>query len=109
MHTGKEHSRGEQPAAHESGNAATGHPANNVISSTSTTSTNNAAAPHGNTAGTRGGDSMQRADVAPAVSGNTGYGHEAGTRGSGTPVESGAGKLADDRPGRDVPKGGGPV
>jgi len=104
MHTGKEHSRGEQPAAQESGNAATGHPANSVISSTSTT-----AAPHGNTAGTRGGDSMQRAEVAPVAGGNAGYGHEAGTRGSGTPVESGAGKLADDRPGRDAPKGGGPV
>lgn len=106
MHTGKEHSRGEQPAAHESGNAATGHPANSVISSTTA---NNAATPHGNTAGMRGGDSMQRAEAPPVVGGNAGYGHEAGTRGSGTPVESGAGKLADDRPGRDAPKGKGPV
>jgi hypothetical protein len=106
MHTGKEPSRGQQPRAHESGNAATGHPANSVVTphGTQRDSTGDAAiAPGGKLRGT---NYMQRDDVPQGGGhGNAVCGHEAGTRGSGTPVESGAGQLADDRPGRDAPKG----
>ncbi len=112
MHTGKEHSRGEQPRVPESGNAATGHPANNVITphGAQRDGTGNAgnagdaaAAPGGEL---RGSNDGQRGGVPQEDGqGQAAGGHEAGTRGSGTPVESGAGKLADDRPGRDARKG----
>src|ERR1043165_6100625 len=105
MHTGKKPSRGRVPGVNESGTVATGHPANNVIT------------PHGgrhdatDDAGIapggklRGTNYMQRDGVPPEDDAKGLRGHEAGTRGSGTPVESGAGQLADDRPGRDAPKG----
>ncbi|MTW01568.1 hypothetical protein [Pseudoduganella ginsengisoli] len=111
MKTGKEHSLGRQPAVRESGTVATGDPANNVMT------------PHSADPATDGGEHGAGADAGQAPGGllrgtNTVHrngvpgdasaskrGHEAGTRGSGMPVTSGAGQLADDRPGRDAPKG----
>jgi hypothetical protein len=72
-----------------SGNEATGHPANSVVvheQDVPAGALPNAAAP--------------AADVLPKDE----PGSERGTRGSGNPPLSGAGKLADDRPGRDAPK-----
>lgn len=123
MKTGKEHSGGEQPAVREAGTVATGHPANNVIAphsadpgtgggASSPARTGGAHGAAGNATETPGGqlrgtNDMQRDGVPQGGGhGNAVRGHEAGTRGSGTPVESGAGQLADDRPGRDTPKGG---
>lgn len=105
MHTGKEPSRGRVPGVNESGTVATGHPANNVITPhrEEPDATDDAGiAPGGKLRGT---NYMQREGV-PPDDGKGLHGHEAGTRGSGMPVESGAGQLADDRPGRDTPKGG---
>lgn len=96
----------------EPGNVANGHPANNVITpqsrgiaSTEPVDTIDRGAAdftsqhHGESA-----QSEQSArNAAPEHGGITG---ERGTRGSGMPVDSGAGQLADDRPGRDRPKGG---
>lgn len=124
MKTGNEHSFGEQPAVHESGTVATGHPANNVITPHSEhRGTGGGAASPARTGGEHGagadaaqapggalrGTNEARRDGVPgddkATHDASGRGHEAGTRGSGNPVQSGAGQLADDRPGRDAPKG----
>lgn len=114
MKTGKEHSQGRQPAARDSGTVATGHPANNVILPHGAVSGNNAEnGAHGAGTGAeqapggepRGTNIVQR-DGIPDDGHAARRGHEAGTRGSGRPVTSGAGQLADDRPGRDAPKGG---
>ncbi len=125
MKKGNEHSLGEQPAVHESGTVATGHPANNVITPHSADpATGGGASSPARTGGahgagadaavapggaTRGTNFARRDGVPPPPGGNApgAHGHEAGTRGSGMPVTSGAGQLADDRPGRDAPKGGG--
>lgn len=120
MKTGKEHSRGEQPAVHESGTVATGHPANNVITPHSADpGTGGGASSPARTGGAHGagpdadrapggdlrGTNIARRDGVPDDGHAPPRGHEAGTRGSGMPVTSGAGQLADDRPGRDAPKG----
>ena len=70
------------------GNENSGHPANNVIAPAHRRDVNPAPA----------------ATPAPAPGVATGVG-ERGTKGSGMPVQSGAGELADDRPGRNAPKG----
>jgi len=70
------------------GNENSGHPANNVIAPRHRHDANpEPAAP---------------ATGAPSAASGAG---ERGTRGSGMPVQSGAGELADDRPGRNAPKG----
>lgn len=110
MKTGKEHSEGKQPAVHDSGTVATGDRANNVITphsadpGTAQARGAQADARQAPGAGARGSNAAQRPAVA-ADDHPPQRGHEAGTRGSGMPVTSGAGQLADDRPGRDAPKG----
>ncbi len=64
-----------------SGNVNSGHPANDVI--------------------TRADSAKTRADTARGTE-RVG----ANVKGSGMPTRSGAGKLADDRPGRNEPKSG---
>ncbi|CAN7264574.1 hypothetical protein LJR289_001131 [Pseudoduganella sp. LjRoot289] len=97
----------------EPGNVANGHPANNVITpqregmpstepgrvTVDRGACDFSSQLHGQSAG-----SEQAARTpAPEQGGTRG---ERGTRGSGMPVDSAAGQLADDRPGRDTPKGG---
>lgn len=72
-----------------SGNANSGHPANDVIVET---------AQHAR-ADTAGARASAQETNGPVREGET------GSRGSGTPVVSGAGQLLDDRPGREDPKG----
>lgn len=109
MKTGKEHSQGEQPAVRESGTVASGHPANNVMTPHSADpETGGGASSPARTGGAHGagadaGQAVHRDEVPD--DGHAQRGHEAGTRGSGMPVTSGAGQLADDRPGRNTPKG----
>lgn len=70
--------------------ASTGNPANDVINPDWQSAQDNSNPPHA-------GDhaAAPRTDAVGDVK---------GTKGSGTPTLSGAGKLADDRPGRDEPK-----
>ncbi|KQV90386.1 hypothetical protein ASD15_24130 [Massilia sp. Root351] len=103
--------RNSQQAA--AGNVANGHPANNVITpqrdgmpstEPGRTTVDRGA---GDFSSQRHGQSVQSEQSARtgAPQGGPTSG-ERGTRGSGMPVDSGAGQLADDRPGRDTPKGG---
>jgi hypothetical protein len=71
-----------------SGNEATGHPANNVII--------RRRAPQGPAEGVHGDAGADNEQAAPA---------ERGTKGSGNRPLSEAGRLADDRPGRNAAKG----
>lgn len=72
-----------------SGNVNSGHPANNVIVPS---------ADHASE------ETARAAASAHVAAGPDSGGGEAGTKGSGTPVISGAGQLLDDRPGRDDAK-----
>ena len=74
-----------------SGNENSGHPANNVIA-TNTGKDVNPAQPAGGSAAK---------PAAPA-----GANGDRGSKGSGMPALTGAGQLADDRPGRNDPKSG---
>jgi hypothetical protein len=99
------------------GNVANGHPANNVITpqgegmpstEPGRTTVDRGAGDFSSQRHGQSGQSEQSArsgapEHGPASGHTTG---ERGTRGSGMPVDSGAGQLADDRPGRDTPKGG---
>lgn len=76
-----------------SGTQNSGHPANNAIQSEQRHDANPDAT-----------SAPQPGDLAPAPSSGLGSGHEAGTKGSGNPVLSGAGRLLDDRPGRNEAK-----
>jgi hypothetical protein len=96
----------------EPGNVASGHPANNVITPQRQGIASTEARPTVDRGACdftsqRHGESAQSEQAArhgaPEDGGTSG---ERGTRGSGMPVDSGAGQLADDRPGRDTPKGG---
>jgi hypothetical protein len=71
-----------------SGNENSGHPANNVIVPSAEHAREETARARGSARVATGVDS----------------GNEAGTKGSGMPIVSGAGQLLDDRPGRDDPK-----
>ena len=95
------------------GNIANGHPANNVITpqregmpstEQGRTTVDRGA---GDFSSQRHGETERAEQSArrPAPESGPTKG-ERGTRGSGMPVDSGAGQLADDRPGRDTPKGG---
>jgi len=70
--------------------AGTGHPANDIINPNWQSAQNDPNPPHAGDHGT----SRQAGAV----------GEVRGTKGSGTPTLSGAGQLADDRPGRNEPK-----
>ncbi|MES2257661.1 MAG: hypothetical protein V4724_04040 [Pseudomonadota bacterium] len=78
------------------GNVALGHPANNVITHDDPA--------HGETPQSEAADTAGSATHTIHNRGAETKG-EAGTKGSGMPVLSGAGQLADDRPGRNDPKG----
>jgi len=67
-----------------------GHPANDVINPHWQSAQNESNPPHA-------GDHEQSKDTREV-------GEVKGSKGSGTPTQSGAGQLADDRPGRDEPK-----
>lgn len=75
-----------------SGNANSGHPANDIIGTSLDTDLANLA---------------RHVASANVASGEVKPG-EQGTKGSGMPVVSGAGQMLDDRPGRDDPKGSQP-
>lgn len=102
---GRQYARNEQQL--DSGNVAKGHPANNVITPQSQRNLDSvdrqADAATGVDAGSGGGTEPVARRATRA--GQATHGGEAGTRGSGNEPISGAGKLADDRPGRDAPKG----
>ena len=94
------------------GNVAKGHPANNVITpqrddvpstETGRTTVDRGACDFTSQRHGQSAESEQSARTAAPEGGSSG---ERGTRGSGMPIDSGAGQLADDRPGRDAPKGG---
>jgi len=70
------------------GNENSGHPANNVIAPDRRSDVN----PDGKS-------------TAPSASISHAHAGERGTKGSGMPTQSGAGELADDRPGRNTLKG----
>lgn len=95
------------------GNVANGHPANNVITpqrggmpstETGRGTVDRGAGDFSSQRHGRSAQSEQSARTGAPESGPTAG--ERGTRGSGMPADSGAGQLADDRPGRDTPKGG---
>lgn len=95
------------------GNVANGHPANNVITpqrqGMPSTEAGRVTVDRGagDFSSQRHGQSAAAEQSArTAASEHGGTRGERGTRGSGMPVDSGAGQLADDRPGRDTPKGG---
>lgn len=76
-----------------SGTQNSGHPANNVLQAEERHDANPDAT-----------STAQAGDLAPAASVGLGAGNEAGTKGSGNPVLSGAGRLLDDRPRRNEAK-----
>ncbi|MES2742613.1 MAG: hypothetical protein V4754_16940 [Pseudomonadota bacterium] len=82
-----------------SGNQGSGNPANDPA----------ARREAGKTESVRARDQDQVAHVHPAGAADSGsgahLGHEQGSKGSGNPPRSEAGKRADDRPGHDAPKG----
>ena len=102
--------RNSQQAA--PGNVANGHPANNVITpqrgGMPSTETGRATVDRGacDFTSQRHGQSAESEQSARTPAPEGGSKGERGTRGSGMPADSGAGQLADDRPGRDTPKGG---
>lgn len=79
-----------------SGNDNSGHPANDVLAPRERHDANPEPAQ---------ADNAAAAAAATAAANRAAGQGERGTRGSGTQVLSGAGQLADDRPGRNAPKG----